>query len=60
MVFGGFWEHLPLLVFIPGAKVTVLSLLRKTSKFEEYGRTNKNRSEVAPWKTNFIKEFLIL
>lgn len=34
---------------------SLFSLLRKTSKFEEYGRTNKNRSEVAPWKTNFIK-----
>ena len=34
------------------------SLLRKTSKFEDYGRQNKNRTEIAPWRTKLIKEFL--
>lgn len=46
----------------PTSQVTslYLSLLRKTSKFEDYGKKNKNRAEMAPWRTKLFKEFLSL
>lgn len=72
MILGGFWEHLPLGVFIiPGAKATGIPGAKATGlcpslSFKEnlqilnYGRKNKNRTGMAPWRTNLMKKFLSL
>lgn len=52
MVLGSFSQNSSPVVFKPGAKMTglsfSLSLLRKTSTFEDYGRKNKKQEREGP------------